>query len=343
MQSTTLIGVVLVGGLAGGLVLASCGATDVEGTSEYAELRDERDELVAELEEVRAELDDVDDQLAVAEARRDDAEAAARAGEAAATDLSELLVLDVMTRVGLSPDDARCVADAFVADPSVREAYLVLIDPAQTDAAASEAAYGEVTDVMAECGLEIVQDDPGTSAASMEALEAVLGEVEIRGVALSPFVEGAPDAAVGTTAPVVVGADYTGEPVTIDAAADGPTMVVVVAHWCPHCNAEIPKLNELRDDGRVPEGVNVVAVSSGLDPERSNFPPDEWLVGADWTFPVVADGLDASGTFAASTAYGTAGVPFVILIDGDGTVVERWAGERSVDELAAALDGLAGG
>lgn len=323
------------------LVLAGCGATDVESSSEYQELVDERDALAAELDELRTRLDQVDDELAVANARRDDAEEQAAAGDAVAADLEDLLVLDVMNRVGLSSGDAGCVVDAFVADESVRQAYLALIDPARTDAVEMEEAYGEVTAVMADCGLDVGRPDPEAAAEARAALDEVLGEIEVVGAALPRLVDGAPDAAVGVAAPVIVGADYTGASVTIDAAADGPTMVVVLAHWCPHCNEEIPKLNQLRDEGRIPDGVNVVAVSSGVDPSRGNFPPDEWLTAVDWTFPIVADGLDDAGSFAASGAFGTTGFPFVTLIDGDGNVVARWAGERDIDDLAAALDELA--
>jgi len=326
-----------------GAILTACGATDVESAAEYVDLRNERDTLAAELDEVRAELDEVDDRLAVAEAARDEAEAGLVDGTATSDDLRELLVLDVMNRVGLSPTDAECVADAFVSDREIRQAYLVLIDPSQNDATATEAAYGRVTTIMEDCGLEIAQDDPEASADALAALDAVLGEVEVVGDPLPQFADGTADTAIGATAPVIVGADYTGSPVTIDAATDGPTMVLVVAHWCPHCNAELPKINQLRDEGRIPDGVDVVAVSSGINPDRSNFPPDQWLADMEWTFPVVADGLDDAGSFIASAAYGTAGVPFAVLIDGDGVVTARWAGERSIDDLAAALETLAAG
>jgi thiol-disulfide isomerase/thioredoxin len=60
----------------------------------------------------------------------------------------------------------------------------------------------------------------------------------------------ADDTACGMTAPILVGQDFDGETVRIDAASDGPTMVVFLAHWCPHCNAEVPRINQLRDEGR---------------------------------------------------------------------------------------------
>lgn len=346
MRSSVVIAGVAITGLS---VLAGCGATDVEGSSEYTELSDERDELAterdelaAELDEVRAELDELDDRLAVAEDKRSEAEEQVAAGAVVETDLNDLLVLDIMNRVGLSRDDSECVVEAFAGDDDTRRSYLLLIDPSNADPAAAEAAFGDVSTVLEDCGLDIAQPtDTVPPAEAQAALAAVLGEVAVNGSALPPFLDNGSDDAVGTAAPVVEGADYSGEPVIIDAATDGPTMVIVMAHWCPHCNEEIPKLNQLRDEGRIPEGVNIVGVSSGIAPDRSNFPPATWLETADWTFPVVADGLDDGGSYIASAAYGTAGVPFAILIDGDGDVVARWAGERSVEQIETALTELA--
>ena len=51
-------------------------------------------------------------------------------------------------------------------------------------------------------------------------------------------------------------------------------MVVLLAHWCPHCNAEIPVLNEWRDSGEIPDGLNIVGVSTGASADAPNFPPD---------------------------------------------------------------------
>jgi cytochrome c biogenesis protein CcmG, thiol:disulfide interchange protein DsbE len=325
------------------LVLAACVTGDVEGSAEFDDLRDERDELAAELSELEIELDEVKAELAVADAKRTEAEVQLSTGGDATADLTDLLVLDVMNRVGLSRSDAECVAQSFLDDDDVRRSYLLLIDPSSTDAVAAEAAFGEVSAVLAGCGLEVAQPADTTPPAEVEAaLAAVLGEVEVVGEPLPQFVDGAADPAVGTTAPVVVGADYDGNDVRIDAVADGPTMVVVVAHWCPFCNDELPKINQLLDEGRIPDGVNVVLVSSGLAPDRANFPPDAWLESAGWTLPVVADGPGDTASFAASSAYGTAGVPFVTLIDGEGTVTGRWAGARDIEQLAAALETLAG-
>lgn len=142
------------------------------------------------------------------------------------------------------------------------------------------------------------------------------------------------DEALGMQVPVILGEDFDGNPVRIDPAVDGPTMVVVVAHWCPHCNAEIPVLNELRDADRFPGWLNIVAVSTSARPDAPNFPPAQWFEDVDWTYPVVVDGVDMEQqTFIAADAYGVSGFPFIALVDGDGKVAARWSGEAGADEV----------
>lgn len=190
---------------------------------------------------------------------------------------------------------------------------------------------------------------PGTTAAAGEAPDATvspdlppelageIGPVEVDGETLPALgqVDVADDPALGLTAPVLVGEDYEGNTVRVDAAADGPTMVVFLAHWCPHCNAEVPRLNELRDAGSFPEGLNIVAVSTATNPTRPNYPPSTWITDLDWTYPVIADGIDlaAEVQYIAAGAYGVDGFPFTTLLDGDGKVVARWSGEREPDQV----------
>ena len=142
----------------------------------------------------------------------------------------------------------------------------------------------------------------------------------------------ADDVAVGRAAPVLIGENFAGETVRVDPAA--PTMVVFLAHWCPHCNAEVPRLNELRDADRFPADLDIVAVSTAPDPGRPNFPPSDWITDVDWTYPVIADGVDmARQRFIAADAYGVSGFPFVVLLNADGTVAARWSGEHETDEI----------
>jgi cytochrome c biogenesis protein CcmG/thiol:disulfide interchange protein DsbE len=146
------------------------------------------------------------------------------------------------------------------------------------------------------------------------------------------------DPAIGQPVPIVSGVDYEGNATTIDPAADGPTMIVLLAHWCPHCNAEIPRLNEWRDSGEIPDGLNIVGVSTGVSPDRPNFPPDQWLVDKDWQWPVLAD--DANGT--AMATYGGTSYPTMVLVDDNGDVFRRLSGEVPIDELDSLVDQLVG-
>ena len=167
-----------------------------------------------------------------------------------------------------------------------------------------------------------------------------IGPVEVIGASLPALTteDMAADPAVGMAAPVLVGEGYDGSTVRVNATAAGPTMVVFLAHWCPHCNDEIPRINELRDAGRLPAALNVVAVSTASNPGRPNFPPGEWLDDMDWTFPAMADGIDTTReTFIGADAFGVTGFPFTALIDANGEVTARWSGGREPDEIVALI------
>lgn len=177
-----------------------------------------------------------------------------------------------------------------------------------------------------------------------DSYEGQIAPVDVIGDPLPPLLDGGADAAVGQAAPVVVGLDPEGRPIRIDPAVDGPTMLVFVAHWCPHCNEEIPKLNRMRTYDQFPDDLNVVAVSTAVGPDRPNWPPIEWLrEDMEWRYPALLDQLDVvqdQVTFVAAEAYGVTGFPFVVLVDGDGTVADRWSGEREPDEILARVDAM---
>lgn len=175
------------------------------------------------------------------------------------------------------------------------------------------------------------------------AYEGEVGPIAVIGTPLDPLggVDVAQDPALGKVAPTILGRDTDGNPIKLDPTDGGPTMVVFLAHWCPHCNAEIPELNELRDDGRFPENLRIIGVSTAAAPDRPNWPPSEWLRKMDWTYPAIADGLEFSATAIvpiAAQAYGVDGFPFTALLDADGKVVARWSGERGGDEVIAAIE-----
>ena len=168
-------------------------------------------------------------------------------------------------------------------------------------------------------------DDPASSLVQVRA-------VDVTGRSLPPFGPDAVDPAVGQPAPLVWGETFDGTSLQI--AADGtPTIVMFVAHWCPHCQAEVPRVVEWLQSGG-PEGVKVLAVSSAADRDRPNYPPSAWLERENWTVPTIAD--DAAGT--AAQAYGVTGYPYFVAVTGSGAVAMRTSGEQS----RAGLEALAG-
>jgi len=159
--------------------------------------------------------------------------------------------------------------------------------------------------------------------------DSVYGAVEVSGQPLPEFTGEETDPAIGMAAPTVAGTTYAGEPVEIVPGQGGPMMVVFLAHWCPHCNAEIPVLNEWRDSGAIPADLRIVGVSTSVTDQRPNFPPAQWLADRAWTWPALAD----DETSAALAAYGGTGFPYFVVIGADGTVRARNAGELPIDQL----------
>ncbi len=144
------------------------------------------------------------------------------------------------------------------------------------------------------------------------------------------------DPAIGTPMPVVTGATFDGEAVTVGGPTDGPTMYVFLAHWCPHCNDEIPELIDLKNRGGLPEGMNVVAISTAVDNSAPNYPPSEWIVDKEWPsqWPVMADSVEST-SFVVN---GGGGFPYLMVVDADGNVLARASGTKSAEELATWID-----
>jgi cytochrome c biogenesis protein CcmG, thiol:disulfide interchange protein DsbE len=159
----------------------------------------------------------------------------------------------------------------------------------------------------------------------------------ITGAPLPPFEGPDNDGAVGLPAPEVSATDFDGTPVTI--AADGRAKAILfLAHWCPHCQAEVPLVQTWVSAGGVPEGVDLVSVATGIDPAQPNYPPEAWLEREGWTPPVIAD---PTNTVAA--AYGLTLYPFWVFVGADGTVVARAAGAMSIPDLEALVGRLTAG
>ncbi|NCZ56650.1 MAG: hypothetical protein EBY86_08450 [Acidimicrobiia bacterium] len=52
-----------------------------------------------------------------------------------------------------------------------------------------------------------------------------------------------------------------------------PMLLVFLAHWCPHCQAEVPVLVKWNQSMLVPDNLDVIAVATGTDETAPNYPP----------------------------------------------------------------------
>lgn len=133
-----------------------------------------------------------------------------------------------------------------------------------------------------------------------------------------------PSAREGQPAPPVVLTELPGKALFDDASLrDGEVKLVNYwASWCAPCRVEHPNLEKLSA-----QGIPIYGVNYKDDPAKA------MAFVAELGDPYVAIGADASGRMALD--WGVYGVPETYVIDGDGTIVLRWAGpvtQRVMDE-----------
>ena len=173
----------------------------------------------------------------------------------------------------------------------------------------------------------------GTPAALDAPAGAATAPVSVVGAPLADMpdvlVTGDDDPAAGAVGPTLQGTDFDGKPVTI--GPDGRAKVIYfVAHWCPHCQAEVPLIQQLIDSGQKPDNVDIYAVSTAVKPEGGNYPPSAWLDRVGFT-PVAMRDDDTS---SAVLAYGAGGFPYAVYLDSQNRVIARSAGELGLEGIA---------
>ncbi|HKN90880.1 MAG TPA: TlpA disulfide reductase family protein [Acidimicrobiia bacterium] len=153
--------------------------------------------------------------------------------------------------------------------------------------------------------------------------------VTVTGTPLPTLPASGDDPAVGKEIPEAKGQSFDGSPV--DIRNDGrPKLVLFVAHWCPHCQREVPLLAKYLKSNPLPKGVDLYTVSTAVNQPRGNYPPSAWLEKVGWTAPVLADSDDGK----AANAFGLPGFPYFVAVDASGKVVARTSGEISTDDFA---------
>lgn len=176
--------------------------------------------------------------------------------------------------------------------------------------------------------------------ADLPSLDEVAGTVTIDGEPIPvPYPEDAatPDPAVGLPAPVITALDYADQEVTL--GGEGRAQVLVfLAHWCPVCAQELPTLRSIVDAAGVPDEVDLVLVTTGLDPGRPNWPPQRWLEDAGLgSVTTVRDGAGDP----MMRAFGLRAYPAWAVVGADGTVLARRQGLLSAVGVAQLLDAAA--
>ncbi len=124
-----------------------------------------------------------------------------------------------------------------------------------------------------------------------------------------------PSAVAGAPAPPVV-LQTLGDKVPFDDAAlrqPGVKLVNFWASWCAPCRVEHPKLEQL-----AAEGIPILGVNYKDEPDKAL----RFL--SELGDPYAALGADGPGRMALD--WGLYGVPETYVIDGDGTVILRFAG-----------------
>lgn len=163
----------------------------------------------------------------------------------------------------------------------------------------------------------------GTAAAEPAA------RLTVSGAPLATLPTEGSDPAIGMTLPTLTGTGPDGAAVVIGPTG-APQIVAVVAHWCPHCQAEVPRIVAWLRDNSLPGGATLTTLSTAIDPARPNFPPSTWLRNEGWTAPVLTDDAASSGL----AALGIPSFPGFVFVNSDGTVAGRMTGELDPEQLA---------
>ena len=146
---------------------------------------------------------------------------------------------------------------------------------------------------------------------------------DVSGTALPRFESAAADPAIGMEAPSFTASYFDNVEVTVEPTDGTPRVVMFLAHWCPHCQAEVTSLTSWFDANGVPDDVEIVRISTSVDEGAPNYSPSTWFLREGWPVPVLRD----SAQNELATGFGLSSFPYVIAIDGDGKVVSRTSGQ----------------
>ena len=181
-----------------------------------------------------------------------------------------------------------------------------------------------------------------TSPAQSQVISGEEDSIEIEvdeNVALSPLEKGKVtilgdpipvDPEIGYLAPSFEAELNDGSGLVTVNPADGTVRLIgFFAHWCPHCQREVPRVSKWLEDNGVPTEIEILAVSTAVREGTPNYPPSEWFIKERWPTNIFVDNEDND----LAAAYGLAGFPYWVLVDATGTVVHRSSGELTEEQF----------
>jgi hypothetical protein len=99
----------------------------------------------------------------------------------------------------------------------------------------------------------------------------------------------------------------------------------------------VPRLVAWLADNPLPEGVDVIGLSTAINEAQPNYPPSAWLEREGWELSTLNDDAGSS----AYLALGALNTPGWVFVGADGTVRLRTTGELDPAEFGAILEQLA--
>lgn len=145
-----------------------------------------------------------------------------------------------------------------------------------------------------------------------------------------------PDPAVGMNAPTISAQTLAGERVQFLHDDGTARLYGFFAHWCPVCQDELPEGTAWLEEHSLPDGVEVVAVSTAVDSTRGNYPPSDWFAREEWPATVLLDDEQSS----LATGFGLTAFPYWVAVDADGTVIARVSGRLAETDFLTLIDAL---
>ena len=162
------------------------------------------------------------------------------------------------------------------------------------------------------------------------------GEINVDGESLPQYAgENDDNIALGLSAPTFSAPDQNSEIFNLEKDGNSKALLFL-AHWCPHCQREVPVVQSFIDSNGVPPGIDVIAVATSIDRGRDNYPPQEWLEREGWSEIQIYD-LDRE----IGEAYGLNAFPYWVFLDKDLNVIARRTGNLPEDMVGALLVQLA--